>query len=200
MKRVKIMIVLSQFIFIASGLSQTLTEWDDITVTSLNREMSHDLNIPYATAEQARTMDMSASPYYLSLNGIWKFHWSPLPSGVPTDFFSSDFDDSSWDQITVPSAWQVFGVRNGKAWDKPLYVNISYPFTYTSSYSVMADRPSSFTYNNAMKNPVGCYRRTFSVPDSWNGRRTIVRFNGAGHGYYIWVNGSFVGSVGKRWG
>lgn len=193
MKRVKIMIVLSQFIFIASGLSQTLTEWDDITVTSLNREMSHDLNIPYATAEQARTMDMSASPYYLSLNGIWKFHWSPLPSGVPTDFFSSDFDDSSWDQITVPSAWQVFGVRNGKAWDKPLYVNISYPFTYTSSYSVMADRPSSFTYNNAMKNPVGCYRRTFSVPDSWNGRRTIVRFNGAGHGYYIWVNGSFVG-------
>ena len=57
----------------------------------------------------------------------------------------------------------------------------------------MADRPSNWTYNNAMKNPVGSYRRTFTVPADWDGKDIFVRFNGAGHGYYVWVNGEAVG-------
>ena len=31
------------------------------------------------------------------------------------------------------------------------------------------------------------------LPDGWMGRKTFIRFNGAGHGYYVWVNGQFVG-------
>ena len=178
---------------IMTGFSQTMTEWDDVSVTSLNRVQSHDLSIPFTDAVAAHSLDLSQSPYFLDLNGTWQFRWSALPSQVPTGFYADDYDVSSWDQITVPMPWQMYGVRNGKKWDKPLYVNTRYPFTYTSDYSVMASRPDYYTYNESMKNPVGCYRRTFTLPEGWLGRKTFLRFNGAGHGYYVWVNGQFVG-------
>ena len=173
--------------------SQTMNEWDDVSVTSVNRVLSHDLSIPFEDAESAHSLDLSLSPYYLDLNGTWKFRWSALPSKVPAGFYADDFDVSAWDDITVPMPWQVYGIRKSKSWDKPLYVNTRYPFTYTDSYSVMASRPNDYTYNEQMKNPVGCYRRTFTLPDGWMGRKTFLRFNGAGHGYYVWVNGQFVG-------
>ena len=173
--------------------SQTMNEWDDVSITSLNRIQSHDLSIPFDDAENAHSLDLSKSPYFLDLNGTWKFRWSALPSKVPAGFYADNFDVSSWDNITVPMPWQMYGVRNGKSWDKPLYVNTRYPFTYTDNYSVMASRPSDYTYNESMKNPVGCYRRTFTLPEGWLGRKTFLRFNGVGHGYYVWVNGQFVG-------
>jgi len=176
-----------------SSLSQTMTEWDDVSITSLNRIQSHDLSIPFDDEEAAHSLDLSRSPYFLDLNGTWQFRWSALPSKVPSGFWADDYDVSLWDEITVPMPWQMYGVRNSKKWDKPLYVNTRYPFTYTSNYSVMASRPSDYTYNEQMKNPVGCYRRTFTLPDGWLGRKTFLRFNGAGHGYYVWVNGQFVG-------
>ncbi len=175
------------------AFSQTMTEWDDVSVTSLNRIQSHDLSIPFDNAEAAHSLDLSKSPYYLDLNGTWKFRWCALPSKVPAGFYADGFDASSWDNITVPMPWQMYGVRNNKSWDKPLYVNTRYPFTYTDSYSVMAARPGDYTYNEQMKNPVGCYRRTFTLPEGWLGRKTFLRFNGAGHGYYVWVNGQFAG-------
>lgn len=57
----------------------------------------------------------------------------------------------------------------------------------------MSDRPSDWTYNNLMKNPVGSYRREFVLPSGWSERTVYVRFNGVGHGYYLWVNGQYVG-------
>ena len=176
-----------------TAAAQTMKEWDDVSVTSLNRATSHDLSIPFSDAEAAHSLDLSRSPYFLDLNGTWKFRWCALPSKVPTGFHADSYDAAAWDNITVPSPWQVYGVRNGKAWDKPLYINTRYPFTYTSDYSVMATRPDNYTYNEQMKNPVGCYRRTFTLPEGWLGRRTFLRFNGAGHGYYVWVNGQFAG-------
>ncbi len=173
--------------------SQTMKEWDDVSVFQLNREESHDLSIPFSSAEAARTLDLSQSPYYLDLNGTWKFHWSGMPTGVPSGFYAKDFNDASWGSITVPYPWQVYAVRNNKSWDKPLYVNTSYPFTYTDAYSVMADRNANWTYSGNMKNPVGCYRRTFTLPEGWKERKTFIRFNGAGHAYYVWINGQFAG-------
>lgn len=168
-------------------------EWDNVSVTNLNREQAHDLSIPFGSESDAQSLDLQKSPYFQSLNGTWKFHWSADPSKAVSDFYADGFDTSSWDNIDVPSCWQVYGVHNNKSWDKPLYINTRYPFTYTSDYSVMASRPDNYTYNNSMKNPVGQYRRTFTVPADWNGRDVFVRFNGAGHGYYVWVNGKFVG-------
>lgn len=173
--------------------SQSMTEWDDVSITSLNRIQSHDLSIPFEEEEDAHSLDLSKSPYYFDLNGTWKFRWSALPNKVPVGFYADSYDASSWDNIIVPMPWQMYGIRNNKNWDKPLYINTRYPFTYTSDYSVMASRPNSYTYNEQMKNPVGCYRRSFQLPEGWLSRKTFIRFNGAGHGYYVWVNGQFVG-------
>lgn len=167
--------------------------WDNVAITNINREKAHTIAIPFATENDLLTKRMEESSYYQSLNGTWKFRWAKDPSGKPADFYKTSFDVSGWDDIDVPSVWQMYGLRHGKSWDKPLYVNVQYPFTYTADFSVMADRPSDWTYNNNMKNPVGSYRREFTIPSNWDGRDIFVRFNGAGPGYYLWVNGQQVG-------
>ena len=174
--------------------AQSMNEWDNPSITHLQREEAGTLTIPQENSIQDDCVPMEQSPYYQSLNGTWKFMWVPDPSKRPARFFAADYDDSGWDNIDVPSTWQVYGVRHGKPWDKPLYTNVNYPFTYNGwTFSVMADRPYGWTYNNNMKNPVGSYRRTFSIPSTWNGRDVHLRLNGAGHGYYVWINGKFAG-------
>ena len=175
-------------------MAQTGNEWDDPTITSVNRETAHTLAIPMATENEVNRNDPSASPYFLSLDGQWKFQWVNTPSKANTAMCAKDYNDAAWTVIDVPSSWQVWGLRHGKSWDKPLYCNVAYPFSFDeSTYSVMANRPGWFTYNSTMPNPVGTYRRTFTLPDNWNGRDIYVRFNGVGHGYYLWINGQRVG-------
>ncbi len=179
--------------------AQTLNEWDDVTITNLNRMRAHTLDIPVASSEEVSnaytpTNAYEASPFFLSLNGTWKFQWVGTPDKASDTFFNDRFDTAGWDEIEVPSSWQVYGIRHNKQWDKPLYVNQAYPFSYDpQTWSVMADRPQWFTYKDNIKNPVGSYRREFNLPDNWKGRDIFLRFNGAGHGYYVWVNGQFVG-------
>ena len=76
----------------ATASAQTFNEWDDVATTSVNREPAHAITLP---SDQ------------LSLNGTWKFKWVPLPSQRPTGFAAPTFNDSSWDDIDVPSSWQV---------------------------------------------------------------------------------------------
>lgn len=174
--------------------AQTMKEWDNPSITHLNREAAHTTSISVGSISEVDANRIEESPYYMSLNGTWKFKWVADPSKRPTGFEKSSYNDSAWDNIDVPACWQVYGVRHKKSWDKPLYCNVAYPFSFDkTTFSVMADRPGWFTYGNSMKNPVGNYRRTFSVPEEWNGRDVFVRFNGAGHGYYVWVNGEFAG-------
>ncbi|MBK5196354.1 MAG: DUF4981 domain-containing protein, partial [Proteiniphilum sp.] len=167
--------------------------WNDVTITQINREEAHTLAIPFATEEDVRNNNIEQSPYFLSLNGTWKFRWTGNPETKPAGFQENSFNTSDWDDITVPSVWQLYGVKHGKEWDQPLYVNTRYPFTYDKEYNVMADRPDEWTYNNEMKNPVGSYKRAFTLPAEWKGRDVFIRFNGAGPGYYLWVNGKQVG-------
>ena len=161
--------------------AQTFREWDDPQVLQLNRETAHTLELPQTATSYQPIED---SPYGISLNGTWQFQWQSNPEAKPQE----------WTEITVPCPWQIYGWRNNKQWDKPLYVNTGYPFRYDrDSWSVMADRPGDWTYTGDMKNPVGTYKRTFEIPKAWKGRDIFVRFNGAGHGYYVWVNDRFVG-------
>ena len=177
-----------------SAFAQTGKEWDNPLITSVNREAAHTIAIPMANASDVVSNDITKSPYYISLDGKWKFLWTKNESQVNTGIFAKDYNDQSWTDIDVPSSWQIFGIHNNKNWDKPLYCNVAYPFSFNeSNYSVMADRPGWFSYNNDMKNPVGSYRRTFTIPADWAGRDVYVRFNGVGHGYYLWINGQRIG-------
>ena len=177
-----------------TAAAQTGKEWNDPTVTSVNRETAHTLAIPMASAADVAKNDLTASPYYQSLDGTWKFYWVKNPTLAVAAMCEKDYNDASWTDIDVPSSWQVWGLNHNKSWDKPLYCNVAYPFSFDkTTFSVMADRPGWFTYNSNMPNPVGTYRKKFTVPAEWKGRDVYVRFNGVGHGYYLWVNGQRVG-------
>ncbi len=86
-------------------ISQTGNEWDDVTVTQVNRETAHTLSIPYASESDVADDAMESSPYFLSLNGTWKFKWVPEPSQKPAGFYDPSYDVSGWDDIEVPSTW-----------------------------------------------------------------------------------------------
>lgn len=168
------------FVGVLSVSAQTGKEWDDTKITSVNRELAHTFAVPEG--------------YSMSLDGTWKFKWVGTPNSAKADWCAESFNDATWDDITVPSSWQVYGLNHNKSWDKPLYVNVGYPFSYDSNtYSIMASRPGWFTYQGSKDNPVGTYRRTFTLPADWKDREVYARFNGVGHGYYLWINGKRMG-------
>ena len=180
---------------LTAASAQTGTEWDNPSITSVNRETAHTLALPMGNENDVAKNDMSLSPYYQSLDGKWKFYWVGSPSKATAAMCATDYNDAAWTDIDVPSSWQVWGLNHNKSWDKPLYCNVAYPFSFNeTTYSIMADRPGWFTYNSNMPNPVGTYRRKFTITADWlNGHDIYVRFNSVGHGYYLWINGQRVG-------
>ena len=196
MKKVLILSCLTMAFMSVNAQTEQVTgkEWDNPLKTSVNRETAHTLAIPVASDAEITENDMTHSPYFQSLNGVWKFKWVGLPTSAKDEWCVADFNDASWVDIDVPSSWQVWGVNHNKSWDKPLYCNVAYPFSFDeTTFSVMADRPGWFTNYKTNKNPVGTYRRHFTIPDSWKDRDVYVRFNSVGHGYYLWVNGQRIG-------
>ena len=191
----KIVLICLAVVAMAAKAQMTGLEWDNPEVTSVNRETAHALALPMATEADVAQNDRTLSPYFQSLDGKWKFRWLRNASLVDDAVCAADYDDTSWTDIDVPSSWQVWGMKNGKGWDKPLYCNVAYPFSFNeTTYSVMADRPGWFSYSNNMKNPVGTYRKKFNITaDELAGHDIFVRFNGVGHGFYLWVNGQRVG-------
>lgn len=135
-------------------------EWDAAPrIFQVNREPARARLIPYGDARTARAGEFHASPYYRSLNGRWRFHWSKNPDERPRDFFAPRYDDSGWDRITVPSNWEIEG------YPEPIYLNVKYPWIgYEDPQPPHV--PHGF-------NPVGSYRRAFTVPGNWDGRRTL---------------------------
>ena len=177
-------------------------DWENEAVIGMNKEAPRATGVSYPTLDRAvqayamkRPEDAlrkwTDSPCYQTLNGDWKFHWSKEPDERPVDFYKSDYDVSGWDTIEVPSNWEI------KGYGTPIYSNIGYPHSRQPP-RIMADVPSYFT---AVKepNPVGSYRRIFTVPSSWKGRKTFIHFDGVSSAFYLWINGQKVGySEGSR--
>ncbi len=161
--------------FLLSGQSP-VHDWENPEVFGLHKEDPHCTAIPYATEEQARRGDRQASPFILSLNGYWKFHWSPRPAGRPVDFYRPSFDVSAWDTIPVPGNWQMYG------YGIPIYVNVQFPFGRPD--------PPHIPHDN---DPVGSYRTTFTLPPAWDHRQVFIHFDGVKSAFYLWVNGRKVG-------
>jgi len=151
-------------------------EWQDPAIVGVNREAPHATFTVYADEATARAGLRGQSPYYQSLNGAWKFNWVPKPADRPVNFFRTDFDDAAWKTIRVPSNWQFEG------YDVPIYVNIKYPWGKVDPPNIPADN-----------NPVGSYRRSFTVPAAWTGRRIYLTFDGVESAFYLWINGERVG-------
>lgn len=139
-----------------------------------NQEPGHAAMTPYGTIEEALERRLTSDRVCL-LNGIWKFAWSKTPEASPRDFYRTDFDDSDWMQIKVPSNWQMEG------FDTPLFRNIATPFKANPPFI-----PRDI-------NPVGSYRHQFNIPAEWHDMQIILRFEGVASASFIWINGQEVG-------
>ncbi|MBD3275469.1 MAG: beta-galactosidase, partial [Candidatus Marinimicrobia bacterium] len=142
-----------------SNLSAQQHDWENPEMIAQNKLDGHAYSTSFPTKSAALENDRSQSPFYQSLNGQWKFHWSEKPADRPVNFYDPSFDVSTWDEIPVPSNWEVLG------YGIPIYVNIRYPFGEANPPHIPEDW-----------NPVGSYRRTFTVPSDWDGRSVIINF------------------------
>jgi beta-galactosidase len=180
----------------ANGLSKSDTafvpkEIEDPENIGINKEPYHAVLMPYASLKEALEANRHASSFCQSLNGSWKFNWVDWPQKRPVDFYKTSYDVSSWKDIEVPSNWQL------KGYGTPYYSNFNYIFQKDFP-RVMSEPPEKFTAFKE-RNPVGSYRRDFTLPADWNGRRIFITFDGVDAGFFIWVNGKKVGySVNSR--
>ncbi|MFF1308732.1 glycoside hydrolase family 2 TIM barrel-domain containing protein [Streptomyces sp. NPDC058307] len=164
--------------------AQSAPEWNGaIDLFRVGTQPPHTTLMPYADVGQALAADRTRSPYRLNLDGTWKFAYADRPDDRDPDFYRTDVDDKDWDTIPVPSVWQVHG------YDFPIYVNITYPWWGPNGLGEEAQPPAAPTRYN----PVGQYRRTFTVPKDWSGRRTFLHFEGVKSAHYVWINGALVG-------
>ncbi|RLD55804.1 MAG: beta-galactosidase, partial [Bacteroidetes bacterium] len=155
---------------------ESVHNWENSEIFGINKEEAHSTAIPFATFEEAKEAEWKRSPYYKLLNGNWKFNWVPKPADRPENFYKIGYDISEWNEIPVPSNWQMNG------YGIPIYVNVKFPF-------VIVD-PPNIPHDN---NPVGSYRRDFTIPDNWDDREIFIHFAGVKSAFYIWVNGEKVG-------
>lgn len=168
----------------AAGVQASGDEWNGhIDVVRLGTEPPHTTLMPYANLKQALAADRTTSPWRQSLDGDWKFAYVDRPADKDEDFYRTDLDDSDWETTPVPSAWQLHGH------DYPIYINITYPWWGPNGLGEDAQPPAAPTRYN----PVGQYRRSFTVSKGWADRRTFLHFEGVKAAHYVWINGQLAG-------
>ncbi|CAD0007234.1 glycoside hydrolase family 2 TIM barrel-domain containing protein [Flavobacterium chungangense] len=163
------------FVSGAVGQEKDRNDWENPEVFQINREPARASFLPYADEASAVSDQYENSPWYFSLNGKWKFSWSPTPDQRPKDFYKTDFSTLHWNELQVPSNWELNG------YGVPIYTNITYPFEKNPPFI------------NHWDNPVGSYKRGFVLPDNWKGRHVYLHFEAGTSAMYIWVNGEKVG-------
>ncbi len=185
MKRIVVAIGLAA----CGAFAAETNDWENFEINSINRLPARTYAMPLAD-EQAAFSDAiePPTPYVVTLDGDWKIKWVGDPARRPLDFWKPDFDDADWATIDVPSCAELRG------YGSPIYTNVRYPHKDMSNhadegFAMIFDRDSG-THDF---NPVSSYRRTFTVPETWKGRRVILRFEGVGSAFYVWVNGKKVG-------
>ena len=157
-----------------------MNPWEDPSAFGVNRLPTRSSFVPFTDADAAWCGDAGESDCRMSLDGVWKFRYDPSPVAAPEHFMDTGHDDSGWDNLPVPSCWQMHG------YGYPHYTNVPYPIPLNPPYV-----PS--------ENPTGSYRRLFTVPAGWKGRRLHLRFDGVDSFFEVFVNGRFAGrGMGSR--
>ena len=191
MKYSKLSIILV-FLFIINCTAWTQQEFpadlENPEVFGKNKELAHASFIPFLDPVHVRANDPDNSPFYSSLNGTWKFNWVKDPANRPSDFFLPEFNVSSWDDIPVPSNWELEG------YGIPIYINHPYEFadsrTPPLTEMINGPEPPRVPHNY---NPVGSYRRNFIIPENWQEQQIYIHFGAVKSAMYIWINGIMVG-------
>ncbi|MEC3908492.1 glycoside hydrolase family 2 TIM barrel-domain containing protein [Tamlana sp. 2201CG12-4] len=153
-------------------------DWENPAVFQINKMAPHVPAFPYENRDLAIANKKEASNYYKSLNGIWKFKWVENPSKKPEGFYAKDYDDSTWDDFQVPANWEVNG------YGIPIYINTRFPW---------ASKDPKPPFVPKDDNPVGSYRKQFTISSDWDGRKIILHFGAVKSAFYLWINGEKVG-------
>lgn len=149
-------------------------EWENPTRYEWNKEKPHVNFALYENAEDARTEDYSRSPWIHSLNGTWKFCYAPSIEESVKDFYRTDLSEEGWQEIAVPSNWEL------KGFGEPIIRNIQYVFSPNPPFI-------------DVENPVGTYRTWFTVPVGWDEREVMLHFGSISGYARVFVNGKQVG-------
>ncbi|HBE42384.1 MAG TPA: beta-galactosidase, partial [Bacteroidales bacterium] len=144
-------------------------DWENPEMFGQNKEAPHATLISFNDEATALFAAKSKSPNYLSLDGIWKFNLVRSPDERPFWFFKDNYDIRDWDDIEVPSNWEM------KGYDVPIYVNITFPHKNDPPY-IQHDY-----------NPVGSYKRNFKIPAEWKNKEVFLHFGGVASAFYVWV-------------
>lgn len=155
-----------------------LAMWEDFQVFSVNTEPMHNLTLTYDKEKDA--IKGGNSRWKKSLNGTWKFHhqWAPKKSFEKGEW--ENLDDSSWEEIRVPSVWQLEG------YGKPVYLSAGLP-------SAVGIDSENLPQIDDEKNEAGIYRRTFEIEEEWMNRAIYLRCNGVKSAMLLYCNGQQVG-------
>ena len=190
---------LSGFDYSTNPSAPTGDEWQNPEKLSLNKLQPTAYFFHFASAKEAEGVKRESSSYFKTLDGTWKFSWVATPENRPKEFYNSNYDTSSWDNIKVPGCWNVQGLqKNGEMkYGVPIYVNQPVIFSHEVKVDdwkkgVMRKAPEGWT-TNKYPNEVGSYRRTFSVPKEWKGRKVLINFDGVDSFFYLWINGTYIG-------
>ena len=115
----------------------------------------------------------------ISLNGLWKFHYAKNYAQSIKDFWEPSYSCEGWDDIRVPAHIQMEG------YDAPQYANVQYPWEGHEEI-LPGQIPKRF-------NPTASYVKYFEIPQSFEGKKVFISFQGAESGIVVWLNGQFIG-------
>lgn len=170
----KIVLALALFLSLQNNFAQN-NEWENPQILDRGKEAGRSSFLLFSNENELKGNNPQKSELYQSLNGNWKFNIVKSPSQRPLDFYAADLNDSGWKNIEVPSNWELQG------YDIPIYTNITYPF------------PKNPPFIAPEYNPVGSYRRTFTVSESWNDKEIILHFASISGYARVFLNGKEVG-------
>ena len=108
------------------------------------------------------------------LNGTWKFQYFTSIYNIKDSFFEKNYDTENFDEIQVPSVWQMAG------YDTHQYTNIRYPFPFDPPYV-----PQDI--------PCGAYVHNFEYSRDEKASKAFLNFEGVDSCFYVWINGSYIG-------
>lgn len=162
----KLLAVAALFIAVLSLQAKKLEPWQDPNVFQENRL---PMRATFMTDQEQR----------LSLNGVWKFHFSDNVASRLKGFEAVGYNDASWAEMPVPGLLELNG------YGVPVYVNYGY------AWKGLFENNPPFVPEDG--NYVGQYRRVFEVPQNWNGKEIVLTIGSATSNVRVWVNGKPVG-------
>ena len=148
--------------------------YEDLSVLHENTMPARAYFIPASKRMDNLVEHREESDRMQLLNGTWKFQYFNSIYDVQEPFFEKDYDTENFDEIQVPSVWQMAG------YDTHQYTNIRYPFPFDPPYV-----PQDI--------PCGTYVHTFVYHKDENAPKAFLNFEGVDSCFYVWINGSYVG-------